>query len=100
MLDKNIQTIIDKITKINGNSNDITSRIIKIKTKTIGYIFLESTASDEKIGDIVLAKENAKYLSYYFWSWHTTWISNIRHSVYGKYCRYLLGVENERLWLQ
>ena len=54
MLDNKIEKIIDTVTKMNNSSSDITSRILNIKNKKIGYIFLDSTASDDKIGNIIL----------------------------------------------
>ena len=53
MLDNKIEKIIDTVTKMNNSSSDITSRILNIKNKKIGYIFLDSTASDDKIGNII-----------------------------------------------
>ena len=58
MLDNKIEKIIDTVTIMNNSSSDITSRILNIKNKKIGYIFLDSTASDDKIGNIIL--ENIK----------------------------------------
>lgn len=65
MLDKKIYEIIDKVNKKYDNSSDITSRIIKIKNKEFGYIFLESTASDEKIGNIILENINNNKIHFY-----------------------------------
>ena len=64
----NIEKTIEKIKKELNNSIDISSRIIKIKNKKIGYIFLESVSSDDKISDflvksIVNTKETTIYNS-------------------------------------
>lgn len=57
----NIEKTIENIKKDLNNSTDISSRIIKIKNKKIGYIFLESVSSDDKISDfLVKALTNAK----------------------------------------
>lgn len=57
----NIEKTINQIKKQNNSSCDISSRIIKIKNKKIGYIFLESVSSDDKISDfLVKSLTNAK----------------------------------------
>lgn len=48
----NIETILQKM----GNSSDINYRYIKIGRKTIGYIYLDSTSSDDKISDFLLKR--------------------------------------------
>jgi len=50
----NIEKTIENIKKELNNSIDISSRIIKIKNKKIGYIFLESVSSDDKISDFLV----------------------------------------------
>ena len=54
----NIEKTIKEIKKSLGNSCDISSRIIKIKNKKIGYIFLESVTSDDKISDFIVKSLN------------------------------------------
>lgn len=49
-----IEKTIENIKKELNNSIDISSRIIKIKNKKIGYIFLESVSSDDKISDFLV----------------------------------------------
>lgn len=49
-----IEKTIKNIKKELNNSTDISSRIIKNKNKKIGYIFLESVASDDKISDFLV----------------------------------------------
>ena len=59
----NIEKTLENIKKELNNSIDISSRIIKNKNKKIGYIFLESVASDDKISDFLvkaLTNENKK----------------------------------------
>lgn len=59
----NIEKTLENIKKELNNSIDLSSRIIKIKNKKIGYIFLESVASDDKISDFLvkaLTNENTK----------------------------------------
>ena len=53
MLDSNIESVFNKILKINSNSSDIVTRIIEKKKKRIGYIYLESVSSDNKISDFL-----------------------------------------------
>lgn len=51
MLDKKIQTIIEKIKEMNGNSADIAVHEMLIQDTKVAYIFLESTSSDDKISE-------------------------------------------------
>ena len=52
-LDNNIETIFKTIKKMNGNSGDIATRIITKKKNRVGYIFLESVSSDDKISNFL-----------------------------------------------
>ena len=49
-----IEDVFEYIKSSNGNSPDITTRIIKINNKRIGYIFLQSVSSDDKISDFLV----------------------------------------------
>lgn len=53
-IDKKIDTIFKYIAEISGNSSDVTTRIIKIAQKKVGYIYLESVSSDDKISDFLV----------------------------------------------
>ena len=53
-IEKNIEKLIQNKKNENNNSCDISTRIIKIKNKKIGYIFLESVSSDDKISDFLV----------------------------------------------
>jgi spore germination protein KA len=53
-LDNKIEIIFEKIKEMNGNSSDITTRIIEKNKNKIGYIFLESVSSDDKISNFLL----------------------------------------------
>lgn len=53
-LNDNIDTIIDEIKKMNGNSSDICERKIKIGKTNVAYVFLESVSSDDKISDFLM----------------------------------------------
>lgn len=53
-----IEDIFEYIKNINGNSPDITTRIIKVKNKRVGYIFLQSVSSDDKISDFLVKSLN------------------------------------------
>ena len=52
-LDNSIKNIFNTINKMNGNSSDIVTRIIEKNNKKIGYIYLESVSSDDKISDFL-----------------------------------------------
>ena len=53
-ISKNIDTNINNIKKIYGNSSDLKDRKIKINKKNISYIYLESLSSDDKISDFLV----------------------------------------------
>lgn len=62
-ISKSVDNNIENIKNLFGNSNDLNSRIIKIHKKKVGYIFLESVSSDDKISDFLvksLSKLNNK----------------------------------------
>lgn len=52
-LDNSIEKIFETLNKMNGNSSDIVTRIIEKNNKKIGYIYLESVSSDDKISDFL-----------------------------------------------
>lgn len=52
-LKSSLEKMIDNIVDSLGKSADITTRVIKKGTMQIGYVFLQSLCSDEKIGDLV-----------------------------------------------
>ena len=56
-----IEEIFDYIKEINGNSPDITTRIIKIKNNRVGYIFLQSVSSDDKISNFLVRSLTLNY---------------------------------------
>lgn len=53
----NLQNSIEKnfetLNKMNGKSSDIVTRIIEKNSRKIGYIYLESVSSDDKISDFL-----------------------------------------------
>jgi len=53
-IDKKIDSIFKHINETTGNSCDIVSRIIKIAQKRVGYVYLESVSSDDKISDFLV----------------------------------------------
>lgn len=53
-LDKNIDIILEKITKDYGNSSEIVKRTIQIGRQKIAYIYLESVSSDDKISNFFM----------------------------------------------
>ena len=52
-LDNTIEAIFSKIKDMNGNSSDIATRIIEKNKNRIGYVFLESVSSDDKISNFL-----------------------------------------------
>ena len=52
-LDNNIDKIFETIKNLNGNSSDIVSRIIKKDKIRVGYIYLGSVSSDDKISNFL-----------------------------------------------
>lgn len=52
-LDDTIQKIFENINKLNGKSSDIVTRIIEKGNNKLGYIYLESVSSDDKISDFL-----------------------------------------------
>ena len=53
MLDDTIDKIIEQVTKMLGNSPDLTTRIIKKGRNKVGYLFFDSTSSDDKISNFL-----------------------------------------------
>lgn len=52
-LDNSIKKIFETLNKINGNSSDIVTRTIEKNNRKIGYIYLESVSSDDKISNFL-----------------------------------------------
>lgn len=52
-LDNSIEKNFETLNKMNGKSSDIVTRIIEKNNKKIGYIYLESVSSDDKISDFL-----------------------------------------------
>ncbi|MBE6139502.1 MAG: spore germination protein [Firmicutes bacterium] len=52
-LDNSIEKIFEELNKMNGNSSDIVTRIIEKSNRKIGYIYLESVSSDDKISNFL-----------------------------------------------
>ena len=55
---KELNENLDYIKKINNNSSDLNIRNIKIGIRQIGYVFLESTCSDDKISNYFMKNIN------------------------------------------
>ena len=53
MLNKSVDKSIKYIKDLNSNSGDIVTRIIKNGNKKLGYIYLESVSSDDKVSDFL-----------------------------------------------
>lgn len=52
-MDNNIEEIFKKVKDMCGNSSDIVTRLITKKNYRIGYIYLESVSSDDKISNFL-----------------------------------------------
>ena len=52
-LNDSIEKIFETLNKMNGKSSDIVTRIIEKHNKKIGYIYLESVSSDDKISNFL-----------------------------------------------
>ena len=84
-IDNSIDKIFYAIKKMNGNSSDIVTRIIQKNSNRIGYIFLESVSSDDKISDFLnksIISMNKKRLFDSFYN-------SIKNSIFNsnmKYC--------------
>lgn len=53
-ISRKIDKVFKKIKEMNGNSPDITTRKINVGFKKVGYIYLESVSSDDKISDFLV----------------------------------------------
>ena len=53
LIDNNIEKIFRKVRNFNGNSSDIVTRVIEKNGYKIGYIYLESVSSDDKVSDFL-----------------------------------------------
>lgn len=53
-IDKNVDTILDKIVSDYGNSSEIVKRTIEVGKNKIAYIYLESVSSDDKISNFFM----------------------------------------------
>lgn len=53
MLYKNVDKSIDYIKKLNSNSSDIITRVINNGKIRIGYVYLESVSSDDKVSEFL-----------------------------------------------
>ena len=52
-MDNNIEEIFKKVKDMCGNSSDIVTRLITKKNYRLGYIYLESVSSDDKISNFL-----------------------------------------------
>ena len=78
---KKIEDFFKEIKEANGNSPDITNRIIEIGNKRIGYIFIQSVSSDDKISDFLVRSlsYDVKNTTLNFFS---NLVENLKNSVY------------------
>lgn len=83
-IDKKIDKVFNKINKMNGDSPDITTRKLKIGFKSIGYIYLESVSSDDKISDFLVKSitrlKNSHFLDNFFSNLYNELENNIANS--------------------
>ena len=84
-LDNNIDMVFEKVKSMNGNSSDIATRIIEKDKNRIGYIFLESVSSDDKISNFlnkgIIINDKKKFFDSFY--------NSIKNSVFNsnmKFC--------------
>lgn len=82
-LDNNINIVFNTIKEMNGNSCDIVCRIIENRNKKIGYIYLESVSSDDKISDflnksIIHLEKKKAFESFYNLIQNSVYSSNLK----------------------
>lgn len=75
---------INYIKEMNNNSSDIVTRKIKKKNKEVGYIYLESVSSDDKISDF-LNKSLVSNISF------TNVLKNLQNDIY---CSHVATCDN------
>lgn len=75
---------INYIKEMNNNSSDIVTRKIKKKNKEVGYIYLESVSSDDKISDF-LNKSLVSNISF------TNVLKNLQNDIY---CSHISTCDN------
>lgn len=83
-IDKKIDKVFQKIKTMNGNSPDITTRKITIGYKNVGYIYLESVSSDDKISDFLVKSitriKKSSFLDNFFINLYKALENNIANS--------------------
>lgn len=62
-LSNNVKKNLDTLKSMYGNSGDIVTREITINKKKVGYIYLESVSSDDKISDFLM-KDLSSYTKF------------------------------------
>ena len=53
-IDKHVDKVLDKIVSDYGNSSEIVKRVIDVGKNKVGYIYLESVSSDDKISNFFM----------------------------------------------
>lgn len=83
-ISKKIDKVFKKIQEMNGNSPDITTREINIGFKKVGYIYLESVSSDDKISDFLVKSitrlKKTSFLDNFFTNLYQELKNNIANS--------------------
>ena len=83
---KSVDKNIDYIKNINHNSSDIVSRIITNNNIKIGYVYLESVTSDDKVSEFLNKSIIGKNIENIF--------SNIEDSIYNSHITTLKELDN------
>ena len=96
-IEKNAKKIVQKVKTLYGNSPDVNSRIINIKGKNVGIIFLESSSQASTVSDFIIkgtlyTKEN-KRLGYLMED-YTAAGRNMTYSVFKKMAESLFNESN------
>lgn len=83
-LNKKIDRVFEKIQEMNGNSPDITTRELTIGFKKVGYVYLESVSSDDKISDFLVKSitrlKKTSFLDNFFTNLYQELKNNISNS--------------------
>ena len=79
-LDKNVDTLLKKVINDYGNSSEIVKRIITFGKQKIGYIYLESVSSDDKISNFFM-KDISDYVKNKKKNFFETLFTSLQNSI-------------------
>lgn len=79
-LNKNVDDVLEYISTRLGNSSEIVKRTIEIKNKKIGYVYLESVSSDDKVSNFFM-KDVSDYVKKKKISFFDTLFDSLENSI-------------------